>query len=95
MYRSRHQEKFSSLRRQFPVFTFESFDYRVDERGLSVTYHFDLSGQHHFSPTVFVPASPWCSPASLSAPDAENLLFHIGMVELVSYWKAACPPPTK
>lgn len=31
-------------------------------------------------------------PGSVDRESIENLVFHIGMVELISYWKAACPP---
>jgi hypothetical protein len=39
-----------------------------------------------------VPAKDFFIPGNINEPFLENILFQIGMVESISYWKAACPP---
>ncbi len=53
---------------------------------------FDLAGKHVFQPELEIPLRPFYVMENFSDEILENLVFHIGMVELVSYWKAACPP---
>ncbi|MCL1881073.1 MAG: hypothetical protein FWF76_02720 [Oscillospiraceae bacterium] len=60
--------------------------YKVDENGFE--FHFSM-GQYQFRPkwTCDV-SSPIKSP---NDPVLKELIFNLGMVELVSYWKSACP----
>ena len=92
MTRTFRQEKFLEFRRQYPWFSFERQEYSLSEEGLSIRYSFSLSGRHHFHPTLFIPRRPFFSTEPVPVPLLENLIFHIGLVEMISYWKAACPP---
>jgi hypothetical protein len=89
--KSNNGEKFLNFRSRYPFFAYEGFDYSRDAEGLHVKYHFDLSGVWHFDPTLFIPAREFYHPDSINEQALENILFHIGMVEMISYWKAACP----
>jgi len=53
---------------------------------LQATFKIDLAPSIEFRPTLSFPA-PEADEARL-----EPFLFHLGMVETISYWKAACPP---
>ena len=86
-----NQNKFDELRRQFATFTFESQERHVERGALSVRYSFDLDGRYRFRPTLTIPARGFIDWSRLSAREMETLVFHIGMVELISYWKIACP----
>ena len=68
--------------------------YEVHETAsdLAVTYHFEIPGLSSFAPT-------WCFPKKAEDctcwsedPTLLRTIFSLGMVELVSYWKIACPP---
>jgi len=83
---------YHEFRAQYPWFSFDEVNFLLDEQGLSVTCQFSLAGKVNFSPTLFVPRKPWFLPDELILPYLPAVLFHIGMVELISYWKAACPP---
>ena len=58
---------------------------------LSMTFHFSLDERYFFHPTMTIPARPFYHWESIPKDQLEALAFHIGMVELVSYWKLACP----
>ena len=71
---------------KYENFTYHS--YNVTPSGFS--YHFSM-GKHEFRPE-------WnCAVPNelLGDPILEKLVFLLGMAELVSYWKAACPPIVK
>ena len=84
-------EKFNSFRKQYPLFVYEDFKYSIDEKGLKIEFTF-INGEHCFSPTLFVEKKHFLSFSHLSKEQLDLLVFHMGMVELVSYWKAFCSP---
>lgn len=95
MTRSEHKDIFYQLRSQYEFFEFESFHIELTSTYLQCTYNFNLSGKIYFYPVIKVPFKPiyriWKS-GNLNEEFLRNIFFHIGMVELISYWKAACPP---
>lgn len=88
---TRH-DKFLTLREEFPVFIYENFDLVLDDKGLACTFRFRLGDRHSFTPSFFIPRKPWFLPDEEILPLLPALVFHIGMIELLSYWKAACSP---
>ena len=91
MKRSDHQQRFDDLRVQFRNFTFYQQEVSLEEGVLSMTFHFSLDDQYYFHPTMRIPSRPFYHWESVPKEQLESLAFHIGMVELVSYWKLACP----
>ena len=89
--RSDNQQRFNELRKQFKNFTFYQQEVSVDEGVLNMVFHFSLDDQYYFHPTMSIPSRPFYHWESVPREQLESLAFHIGMVELVSYWKLACP----
>ena len=56
-----------------------------------MAFHFSLDEQFYFHPTMSIPSRPFYHWEAIPKEQVESLAFHIGMVELVSYWKLACP----
>lgn len=84
-------EKFNSFRKQYPLFVYEDFKYSIDEKGLKIEFTF-INGEHTFVPTLLVEKKDFFSFSHLSKEQLDLLVFNMGMVELVSYWKAFCSP---
>lgn len=86
-----HQNKFIQLRKEYPFFAFERYHIERDARALQVRYTFNLSGKIIFEPGFSIELKPF---AEKEIPGAllHNLVFHIGMAEMISYWKASCAP---
>ena len=82
-------EKYNSLRAQYPVFEYVAYHTSVEDEGLRVRFDFRM-GDVEFHPTALVERRPF-----LEFGDVDRLVFDIGMVELVSYWKCACPPTVR
>lgn len=84
----KNQEKFEELRKKFTFFSFESFSIYDEKYQYMLRFHFNLNDEHHFYPVHTIPKQ---NIKTISEAQWNNLAFHIGMVELVSYWKAAAP----
>jgi UDP-N-acetyl-alpha-D-muramoyl-L-alanyl-L-glutamate epimerase len=87
---SKNLTLYHSLRKKHPFFAFEHFDIFRNADDLTIKWTFNLSGQHFFLPALTIPVSPLINLA-INDDLLQNLAFQIGMVELISYWKAACP----
>ena len=89
---SSNYEKYLNFRNQFPVFTYESFSVARSEKKISIEFLFVVDEQIKFQPTISIPARSFYKIDELSDEQINLLAFHIGMIELVSYWKATCSP---
>ena len=81
--------EYNELRKQYQTFYYH--DYQIDEDDLSfkVTYHFEIEGLSTFAPTFTIPKKEQTTFSQYQL--VKNAAFHLGMVELISYWKIACP----
>ncbi len=89
------QEKYLQLREDYPLLTYERMDYFVAAGILNMEFSFTTK-DIAFNPQLQIPLKPFFALKDAGEiqgnPMIENLVFHIGMVELVSYWKATCSP---
>ena len=82
---------FDELRAQHPVFTYEGYDYSLEGEGLRIQFHYRIGDAIRFDPTMTLSAGRNARyPADLKT--LEGIIFHIGMIELISYWKCTCSP---
>ena len=58
---------------------------------MSLAFDFNLDDRYHFRPTLEIPARPFFDWDRIPEEQLQALAFQIGMTELVSYWKIACP----
>ena len=82
--------KFVAFRQKFESITFETFNCSENESGITAEFTFKLGDEAVFKPALYLPHKPILS-RKLEREELELLIFHIGMVELISYWKIACP----
>lgn len=91
MNRFNKQELFEKLRKDYPYFVFERFHKEITRENIVITFDFSLSDKIFFHPKIQIPLKPYINNANLSQ-DLDNVIFQIGLIELLSYWKAACSP---
>lgn len=90
------QEKaFDALRRQFPVFVYEDYHLFEDADFLHIVFDFQIEGLCAFHPSVKIQKSNLDIVNAYDSPAAKKIAFNLGMVELISYWKSACPPTVR
>jgi len=85
----KRQQDFLHFRKKHPVFSYLDFSWNIDNEELKVRYHFS-DGQHDFFPEYIFPLRK--ETLSLCKNTIDNFLFHIGLCEVISYWKANCAP---
>lgn len=83
-------QKYSEFREKFKTFIYKGYTIEESESKIDVVYDFSVPGLSDFAPT-------WSFPKKKNKTFSEdekfkNMVFSLGMVELVSYWKIACPP---
>jgi len=87
-----NHNKFLNLRQKYQTFEYQSYSFKLNNGILEAEFVFKLDDDIIFTPTLKVVKRNFYQFDNLSESLLKNLVFHIGMVELISYWKAACPP---
>lgn len=91
MNQKNNQDKFTTLREKYKQLSFDRVEVKRLQREIRVTFHFALDDVYHFVPQMYFRLNGASQRHPLSDEQLNQLLFHVGMVELISYWKAACP----
>ena len=85
-------KQYLSLREQYPRFAYRGYEIEENDSCLKITYRFETLGLSEFAPVwVFPKAEGDCRRWSEDRL-MQDMIFSLGMVELISYWKLACPP---
>lgn len=82
---------FSSLRKKHPRFVYERYEYRFVKGALEMQFRFCMSPDIVFSPTLVIEGVGEEAVARIGRPAFDNFVFHMGLAEIPSYWKSACP----
>lgn len=77
--------KFEEFREKYPRFIYKDFTIEQIDSGYRVTYFFSIPGLCDFHPVWEFPTKGEVDMELLS-----TLVFHLGMVETISYWKCTC-----
>lgn len=92
MTRKNHFQKYKDFRIQYPEFCYQSFKYTQNQQELEIVFEFSMGKEHHFSPKHRFQIPEEVSLKDIPKTELDLMVFHLGMVELISYWKSACPP---
>jgi UDP-N-acetyl-alpha-D-muramoyl-L-alanyl-L-glutamate epimerase len=87
----KRHKTYLELREKYAFFSYDSYDYTIDNQSIRIYFHFSLADEIHFHPQIEIPFNDTINTENLSVDFLQNAIFHIGMVELISYWKAAAP----
>lgn len=74
------------LRARHPKLIYQSYSSTIQSQNLLLEFRFHLEPNLDFTPKLVIPIE--------SQPNLEELkpfIFHLGLMELISYWKCACP----
>lgn len=85
-------EQYQKLRQQYPRFIYRGYETEEDSIQFKITYRFEIEGLTSFAPVWCFPKAKGDITAWADDPLMRDMVFSLGMVELVSYWKTACPP---
>jgi hypothetical protein len=86
-------EKFSVfqlLREKYPIFQFKFYQYHWEnQKKLIIQFTYSIGDEWTFSPTMEI---LFGENVEVQKIDIDSFIYHLGIVELISYWKATCSP---
>jgi hypothetical protein len=84
--------KAETLRKKYPKFIYNSFDFKLKKKGLEICFDFKIEPDIQFSPKVLIEGINEKEIKRVGEEALKNLIFNLGMIEILSYWKATCSP---
>ena len=81
---------FETLRNEYKEFIYKEYKISEDENYIKVEYKFEIPNLQVFTPTIEIEKRN-IEFESIDNDIIKNIVFNIGMVEALSYWKCACP----
>ena len=77
--------KFELLREKYPRFIFKNYSYFLKENNLKIFFDFKIEPDINFRPEILIE-----NVEKIGERELDNFVFHLGMIEILSYWKATC-----
>ena len=88
-------ERFDNLRAQYGAFHYHAFHIAREPERIVLQFDFSIEGLCEFHPVTVIDTRNLPLRNACGGPIARDLVFALGLVELISYWKCACPPAVK
>ncbi|MDP3990710.1 MAG: hypothetical protein Q8P63_00150 [Candidatus Nealsonbacteria bacterium] len=98
-------QKVEALRKKHPRFIYNKYSYKIIGGNLEMVFDFLLEPDIKFKPKIIIkninkarlkkiglPVGTSSRRSRAGARVLNNFVFHLGLMEMPSYWKAACPP---
>lgn len=85
-------ERYLKFRKKYPHFFYRGYSTEETLNELKLTYTFEIEGLSEFTPTWTFPKKGNTQVKWSEDPLMKKMIFSLGMVELVSYWKITCSP---
>ena len=86
-----NNEKFKEYREKYKEFYYNKYILTEDEEAIIIEFEFEIPGLAEFHPKTKILKKNFKF-KSIYTNEAKNMAFNIGLIELISYWKCACPP---
>ena len=83
---------FSSLRRDYPVFSYDGYSVTREPDGIRLRFDFSVDGLCSFHPETVIRTDGLPIVNAFDSEAARAIVFSLGLTEAVSYYKAVCSP---
>ncbi|MFA7142212.1 MAG: hypothetical protein WC157_02830, partial [Candidatus Paceibacterota bacterium] len=77
------------LRKKHPIFRYKKYEYNFENKDLNISFTFLIEPNIVFKPKLKIKN---IQKKKFNQNILENLIFNLGLIELVSYYKAVCSP---
>jgi len=81
-------DKYNDYRKLYPNFIFNNYEIVEKEDCYKFIYNFEIEDLTKFNPSIEISKKHINSITDID----KYFIFHIGMIELISYWKCTCSP---
>ncbi len=82
----------SLLRNKYPEFLYKKYSYDIIGDNLEIYFDFSIEPGILFKPSVVVKNVSRSRINKIKKEVIDNLIFHLGLIEMLSYWKCTCSP---
>lgn len=82
---------FKEFRNKYNNFYYNSYSISEDSEAIYIEFEFEVENLTKFNPSLKIPKKNF-KLKSIDSKYVKNMAFHIGLVELISYWKSVCSP---
>jgi len=83
--------KLRDLQKKYPEFVYDNFSWNLKDGNLSADFLF-LTGDRKFRPAIAIRGIDEKQIKKMGEEAISNFVFHLGLAEIPSYWKAVCAP---
>lgn len=83
--------QFNEYREKYKEFYYNSYEVYEDDEAINLVYEFEIPGLSKFHPKHRILKKNF-KVKDIDSDYVKNMAFHIGLIELISYWKCVCPP---
>ena len=83
--------EYNSLIKKFPKFIYRSYSIEENDEEITIKYEFEIPGLNTFNPKTVIPKKEFKF-KSIDSEFVKNIVFFIGMIEAISYFKITCSP---
>ncbi len=81
------------LRKKYPRFIYRKYSYRISaDNNLKISFDFKIEPDIFFRPKIVIEKVSKKQIKRVGERILNNLIFHLGLIEIPSYWKATCSP---
>lgn len=84
-------KEFNRYRQDYKEFLYNDYSIKEDEDAIYIEYDFEITNLTKFSPKLKI-LKKGMNFKSIDSDYVKNMVFHIGLIELISYWKSTCSP---
>lgn len=83
--------QFKQYRNEYKEFHFNNYSISEDNENIYLEFEFEIPNLSKFNPKLKILKKDLIF-KSLQTEYVQNMVFHIGLIELISYWKVTCSP---
>jgi 7-cyano-7-deazaguanine synthase in queuosine biosynthesis len=84
--------KIKDLRKKYPKFIYEGYSYKLFKKDLKIFFDFKIPPDIEFKPEITIKNINKKRFILINPEIINNFIFHLGLIETLGYWKAACSP---
>jgi hypothetical protein len=84
--------KIKALRKKYPKFIYHGYSYKISKNNLEIFFDFEIPPGIKFKPKIVIKNAKEKQLGKIRKDALNNFIFHLGLIEIPSYWKATCSP---
>jgi hypothetical protein len=88
-------KKYLFFRKKYPKFIYQNFDWQISGKNLEISFDFSIEPEFHFKPKLIIQNVRKSQIKRVGERLFDNLVFNLGLIEMLSYWKATCSKEIK